>query len=435
MTISTIGTSSRNYSTIQAWENACPVNITAAGTNEIWRGECYNDSEFLVAGTVLTVGGITTDATHYLHLLPAAGHSFIDYAGAAGLPLRYDQSKGVGIRCTGTYSKIIDSLQEYFVIENMQIRSDSASGNTNIYVCRGDNSTYRNCIFEWHQPIGPFPSSHPPTFINCVIVRLSVNQTGQIFSGPIKFYNCTIVRPSDLGLSSSTGVFLNLTSFYPTVKNCAIFGPFGTPFFAGTLASYTDSDYNASSESAASMPGSNNQGSLTFADQFEVVTNTNRDWRPKSTGALVENATRDQTNTNDLDILNAARSITVPTIGAREYKEPVTFDLASLTIDAFGRATLVGDPGSFTRYWRMPSSAAQGTSGRLLVFAAGAIANAVAYEGAVTADANGNFDLATSNLVDVIGTKRFAVFHAWNGSTSAVSIYGGPGVSELIQVS
>src|SRR5262252_8013234 len=105
MTTSSIGSSGRTYSTIQAWEDACPANITASGTNEIWKGECYNDSEFSgIVGQILTVGGITTDATHYLWLTTATGQGFKDAAGASNLPLRYDPTKGVACSNAGGYA-------------------------------------------------------------------------------------------------------------------------------------------------------------------------------------------------------------------------------------------------------------------------------------------------------------------------------------------
>jgi hypothetical protein len=112
----------------------------------------------------------------------------------------------------------------------------------------------------------------------------------------------------------------------------------------------------------------------------------------------------------------------------------VLFDLSSVTLDSVGHATLSGDPYAFTKYWRVPSNASPGTTGRMLVFAAGNPPTTVAFEGAVTADANGNFDLTTGDAT-AAGTKRFAVVHAWNGVTGTTSIYGGPAIGELISVS
>jgi hypothetical protein len=107
--------------------------------------------------------------------------------------------------------------------------------------------------------------------------------------------------------------------------------------------------------------------------------------------------------------------------------------MGSGSVAATGHAILVGDPISYIRYWRLPSNAAQGTTGRLIVFNGGSSPTTVAYEGAVTADASGNFDLVTTTT-DASGAKRFAALYVWDGSTSTASIYGGPGISTVIDV-
>jgi hypothetical protein len=68
-TTSTIGTASRNYSTIQAWHDA----FSTGG----WIGECYNDAEFVED---VTMTGKTTSATDYIELRTASGQSFRDHA-------------------------------------------------------------------------------------------------------------------------------------------------------------------------------------------------------------------------------------------------------------------------------------------------------------------------------------------------------------------
>ena len=99
MTTHSIGTTGRDYSTLQAWEDACPANLVTDGN--IWRGECYNDSEFSSSGTLVTIAGITTDATHYVELTTATGHSFQDHADVRTNALKYNQSNGVGLKTTG----------------------------------------------------------------------------------------------------------------------------------------------------------------------------------------------------------------------------------------------------------------------------------------------------------------------------------------------
>lgn len=84
------------------------------------------------------------------------------------------------------------------------------------------------------------------------------------------------------------------------------------------------------------------------------------------------------------------------------------------------------------KFWRVPSNASPGTAARMIVFNSGSPAITVAFEGAVTTDAVGNFDL-TVNDATAAGNKRFAVVHAWNGVTGTTSIYGGPAIATMYE--
>jgi hypothetical protein len=88
--------------------------------------------------------------------------------------------------------------------------------------------------------------------------------------------NCDIVKPSDdggngTGLSAFGGTLSNLT-----VLNTSSFG-FGTAFSSGTYGG--SSGHNATD--GASAPGSNNQTSATYADQFQAITDATMDFRAK----------------------------------------------------------------------------------------------------------------------------------------------------------
>jgi len=108
MTISVIKTdASADYSTIQAWEDACPADITAGGTPQNWEGELFNE-EFLNSEGETTFGGITTDATHKLILRPVSGGGFADNADPGSDPLRFDASLGCAIRSTTQYQQLFD---------------------------------------------------------------------------------------------------------------------------------------------------------------------------------------------------------------------------------------------------------------------------------------------------------------------------------------
>ena len=85
------------------------------------------------------------------------------------------------------------------------------------------------------------------------------------------------------------------------------------------------------------------------------------------------------------------------------------------------------------KFWRVPSTASNGTSARMIVFATGSPANTVVAEGAVTADASGNFDL-TVNSVTAAGSRSFAVVHNWSGVTGTTSIFGGPSIATMNEI-
>jgi len=318
-TVKSIGTSSRDYSTIQAWENACPSDLT--NSDEIWKGECYNDSEFLGSSAeILWVTGMTADATRYLWLTCATGQSFTAHASKLTNPLTYDQSKGVGLRCTSFIAFVV-LAQRAFRMTGLQLYLDSTAGG--VHTLDVDISTtnaciIENCLIQGRQttiscnPIG----SGGSTWVNNVIIdRSDTGSTGTWYdnsAGTVvnRAINNTIVRPSDL-TSGGTGVRANGSDTIS--RNNAVFG-FSTAF-TGTFDT-TNSKNNATD--AASAPGSSNQTSKTFSSQFQDVTDSGGyDFRAKAGGDL-QNGIRDQSYTNDLDIVGQARSTSTPTIGAWE---------------------------------------------------------------------------------------------------------------------
>lgn len=315
--VHSIGTASRDYSTLQAWHDASPADLTTV--DEIWRGEMYNDSEFTVTAlTGLLTISHTTDATRYFQLAPASGQGYRDNAGAASAPLRYDQSKGVGIRRTGGYGLLIaGGGGTDLIIDGVQFNYD-ATGASNYDPPLEQVRAIHNCLFETRQT-SSFVLNYVTEQVNSVIVCRGTTFSGTMVrptSSTDHLIACTYVRPSDL-TAGGTGV-LGGGDGYPVVSNCAFFG-MSTPF-GGTIASYpAGTGNNASSVASGSMPGSSNQAGLTYSSQFQATADATRDWRPASGAALRSNGSRQQTYTNDLDILNASRSITTPTIGAREF--------------------------------------------------------------------------------------------------------------------
>lgn len=311
--VHSIGTSARDYSTIAAWEAAAPADLTTV--DEIWKGECYNDSEFVTTVTTM-ISGTTTDATRYKWLSAAAGQSFVDNANKLTNALAYNAANGAALRVTN-YNFTLVCQENYFLVDRMQLQASSSSRDALLI---SNTTTAKQCILEGlagsYYPVS-MAGSGACIVENCLVVTRSSTAHGVYYKYPgagSGVYNCTIVSPSNLS-NTGTGVFNNgsvPSGANVTVQNCAIFG------FATAISSSinTASDYNATDK--ATLPsGTHNQTSLTYASQFQNVTDSTRDFRTLSTGGL-KHGTPDSTHTGGVDIVGQTRDATTPYIGAWE---------------------------------------------------------------------------------------------------------------------
>lgn len=305
--VSSIGTTGRDYSTLQAWEDACPANLVT--DDKIWKGECYNDSPF-TAG--LVISGQTTDSTRYVWLTCAAGQSFADHASVRSNPLVYDQSKGVGIEVGAggaTAHYIINGSTAHTLIERLQVNRTNATGydyGATIGLVSGSPQLVRDCICAVTGGGASRPILHVGlgTVVN-TLAYATVNAVGAVMVISAAMLNCTVI-----GLSGSSTYGLQGSYHSGTVKNCAIFG-FTTPDFAvnGSGCSYNATD-------AASIVGTSSLTSQTFANCFESTT---ADFRLKAGSPLIDAGNTDATNAPN-DITGTARDATTDgDIGAWEY--------------------------------------------------------------------------------------------------------------------
>lgn len=289
-TISSIGTASRNYSTIQAWHDA----FATGG----WIGECYNDSEFLVTATI-TFSGKAVTATDYLWLRCATGQSFRDNASVQTNAFAYNQTNGVGIRCNTGFTSTIElnetNTGSTITLSGLQISYSASNGNSNGTVyCPGTSTiTMEDCIVE-----GAGDGASNTMLANSGFTQLCRNclfmargdSSGIAISSnftTITFANCTIV--STVSGGSATGIAFN-TSTNAHVTNCAIFG-----FSTNVNVSGTVVGSNNASDNAITF-GSANQASKTYANQFVTITDTGRNFALKSGADCVNNGTTDTTD-------------------------------------------------------------------------------------------------------------------------------------------
>lgn len=314
-TISTIG-SGKTYSTPQLWDDAAPSTLT-----DIWQGNLYasgpgTNGEWT---TGVTMSGSISTALFYKYLTAAAGESFQDQAGKLTNRLAYLPAQGVAINAAGGYFTAAVKLGEaYCRVDRLQLKQtqDSGSNSSSVYIdTNGINASISSCIIVSTRTSSAAAAVNilntsggvNTTFTNCAIYgRVQATDS----TGTNWFRNCTILRGTDLG-SSETAI----STAYTTValKNCAVLGSYST-FFQNVSSS---SSYTATNSGSA--PGSTgNVTSLTATAQLTDTTSSAYDFRAVGTGSLDGAGLRDQTFTNDLDILGQSRSTSTPTIGAFE---------------------------------------------------------------------------------------------------------------------
>lgn len=312
LVVKTIGTTGRDYSTMQAWEDACPANLVSA--DQVWKGECYKDSEFTAP---LTGAGVTTDATRYMWLSVAAGQALGDNIAN---PLDFDATKGAAWRVTGSYATIYAGSTQYTRIDRLQIYYDSAySSNYYTPVQLSSNDVVSGILYKSRRTAAANVATQPGVSVtNSVFIDAGTGMSGGSgllrLYGDAQAYNCTFIRATDLTASSCAIGFTYPSS--PTIRNCLFLGAFSnllgsSPTMSGTTG------YNATS--LASVPfGSNNVAGLTPSAEIAGSTSAGIDARSVSGNHLAAGA-RDASHTADKDFAGQSRSTSTPSIGAWEY--------------------------------------------------------------------------------------------------------------------
>jgi len=296
----TCGTTGRNWSTLQAAVDAIPATPTGG-----YIVDCYNDSEFTAA---VTIDGHTTSAANFIRLTAAAGQSFQDHANVRTNPLFYDQTKGVGVSVS-TNVQVIFVSDDWTEVRRLQIKRTGfgayGEGALNFDPGLG-NSFAKDCLVQkTYSSIDTIVKLRQSSAINCIAIETGGDvSTGfsMFVSGPVpKVLNCTAVRSSALGAG---GVGFGASAGYPNsvAINCASFG-WTTAFSAAGGWDLGASGYNCSDQ--ADPPGSNDQASKTFANQFESTTN---DFRIKTGSDCIDHGNTDATLAPN-DISGLARGV------------------------------------------------------------------------------------------------------------------------------
>lgn len=315
----TIGTSARDYSTIQAWEDALPANLVTDGNSQV--GQCFNDSEFInstASTNICTISGETTDSTHTITLTTGAGQSFRDAAGVQSNALAYNQTNGVGIRMTGHSSDGILVSSNFVTISNLQFANSGTNYTDFLIKLAGTPGTASGCIFQQKQNgygIGPVylgdgtgkPSN---SLLNSLVICIGLGAAITIANdGLMVIANCTIVKPSnDSGVG--TGVALKTASggHYAGLNKSVNNAVFGFASFTDDVTNFGSSGNGCTDLAATTVPGSSNQVSKTYANQFQNTTGASADFRAKAGADLLNNGATDTTDIpSAIDIVGTSR--------------------------------------------------------------------------------------------------------------------------------
>lgn len=302
----TIGSNSRQYSSIQLWEDDIPATIT-----EDYVGELYNDSDsFVTSGTILDISGHT--GSFWIRLRPASGQGFKDNGSIRSTALNYNRSNGVGLRCTGEFIVFIEVNQPRFEISGIQIKMDANNspcidaGNSGITT----PSLFKDLLIIERNRRGIYAYGSAAVVANVVVYcdAATNNDAFRCGAGSVHI-GCSAIldagaTPGATGFGAEDGNNI--------LRSCCSFG--WTTAASATQWDTTNSQRNATNLSSG-LPGSNNVHSVSYNDTspFTNVDSASVDLRAISGTDLINAGYQDTTNAAN-DISNTVRDAT-PTIG------------------------------------------------------------------------------------------------------------------------
>jgi len=286
-----IGTSSRDYSTVQAWEDSIPASMGS----DSYVGECYKDSEFSVsASDTLTFSGSTTGASNTITLKCATGQSFRDNASVQTNALRYNSANGVAVKNTKYAARTCVVSEDYVTITGIQF-AQTFSGTVLQESGNYTHNKISNCILDLADTSGnAVMSARGLTVINCLMIQ---NPTGRAIdcpyhNGSLKFVNCTIVHPTNR--SASTTYCFRADYATVPITNCAIFG-----FNSICNIDSRFGGSNNCSDKAIGF-GTSNQASKTYANQFVNTSSSTADFKIKTGADCYNNGVTDTSASPDI---------------------------------------------------------------------------------------------------------------------------------------
>jgi hypothetical protein len=310
-----------DWATPQLAEANRPLNLV--GLNQCYQMRLLSGAEFatvneLAAG--LDVIGATTDATRYMEITAAPGHSFADHEDRMTNPLRYNPAVGAALKHSPNPSvqSSIDIREGFGRITRMQVASTTGYAvhtSTATTTCRFDQ-----CILESAGVNYVLSPNGPHIATRCVIINTRATGAGIIaeFSLSGKLYDCTLVSVRSRGTFALASPGANGQIYNSAAFNVAGFvatagvAPSGNPAAGGN---YSDMDTTPSGFAPLVFSSSTGAG-------FESITWPNHDLRVSGTSGLRTGAVS-AAEMPALDILNNKRpdDVSLRTVGA--YQVPV----------------------------------------------------------------------------------------------------------------
>lgn len=289
--VKTIGTGG-DYSTLQAWEDACPANLVTV--DQIWQGR-VKKQVFSSASNLLTISGTTVDATRYVELTTDTGASYLDDVGVRTNALRYNELNGAAIKLTGAYANAVVVNQNHTRISKLQFSSTGASSGYMAPLSVNPTGTtdycdVDQCIFEASNANNGSGFSALTMWGQNTKVRRSLilTKTASV-SGYIAYfyygasaYNCVF---ASLNATLSNGIYNKY--FAATMRNSYV-GNVSNVFTGGTAWTVETSMCSQASAGFTVAPFS----TATFAN----VTDGAHDFRTVTGSALINAGTTDAVN-------------------------------------------------------------------------------------------------------------------------------------------
>ena len=323
-----IGTSSRDYSTITLWEaDLDDTTIYGAGANAV--GECYNDTAFDESATIN--GGNTV------------GLSSVKLSVANGE--RHDGTEGTGARFLFSIGRnIIVSQSLDCSIEWLEIDGNLQGGNYSISLAYSATGTHiiSNCILHGTRAGGTIKTfGDGRTWIIQNNIAYDFISTGNYSSavvntsggGGTKIYNCTFHDFQGGGTANTTIITVADSSLYE-IKNVITTDPSGTTTGSKTCISPSSFstatvNNNLSSDSTASGTGSktNQPASRQFVSTLSGSEDLHLIFKSAAIDAGVDLGTTPDGVQYDINGKDRDTENSIWDIGAHEYGDNVVFGL------------------------------------------------------------------------------------------------------------